>query len=103
MIHDPRNAVALIRLMEPLVAAIGYHTALTGSVLYTGGSDKDTDIIIYPHDPKHPREDQEIMTALAPLGITGAPIIHPNVVAHYALRNVWRCEYQNRRIDLFFL
>ena len=37
----PRDAVAIIRHLEPFAAAAGFHTALTGSVLYKGESEKD--------------------------------------------------------------
>lgn len=97
--HNPKNAVALIRLIEPVVAELGYHCALTGSVLFKGGSEKDTDIILYPHDPKEKRDALELMRALKPLGITA----RYETDARYVNRRVWLGGYEGRRIDFFFL
>lgn len=44
-------ALTAIRELEPKLAEIGYHSALTGGVLYRGSSEKDIDVVIYPHDP----------------------------------------------------
>jgi hypothetical protein len=41
------------QFLEPLDAfltANGYHCALGGSVMYRGTSDKDIDVIVYPHN-----------------------------------------------------
>ncbi len=43
-------AVKLVKKLEPELSNSGYHCALTGSVLYKGSSEKDLDIVIYPHD-----------------------------------------------------
>jgi len=43
------EAVKLVREMEDVVHSLGWHTALTGSVLQEGRSDNDLDIIFYPY------------------------------------------------------
>lgn len=44
------QAFWVIERLEPLLANAGAHCALNGSVLYRGGSMKDLDIIVYPHN-----------------------------------------------------
>lgn len=43
------SAVEFIRDLEPILASLGWHCALTGSVLYKGESRKDLDLVVYPH------------------------------------------------------
>lgn len=43
------EALKFIRTLEEKVKPYGFHCGLTGSVLYKGYSEKDLDIIIYPH------------------------------------------------------
>lgn len=43
------EAFCVIEKLEPALSAIGAHVALGGSVAYRGTSDKDLDLIIYPH------------------------------------------------------
>jgi hypothetical protein len=43
------RGIELARKLEPLLAEVGWHVALAGSVLRDGKSDKDLDLIVYPH------------------------------------------------------
>ena len=43
-------AVQLCSDVETIVRPMGYHVALTGSMLYGGGTGKDIDLIFYRHD-----------------------------------------------------
>lgn len=43
------KAVEVVRWLEARLSAHGYHCALTGGVIFKGSSEKDLDIIIYPH------------------------------------------------------
>lgn len=43
------QAMSVIEPLEPKLGNIGFHCALNGSVLYNGKSEKDLDLIIYPH------------------------------------------------------
>jgi hypothetical protein len=97
--HNPRNAVDLIQQMEPILAGIGYHCGLTGSVLFKGGSTDDTDIIIYAHQPKDTRPPAEVIAALAPIGL----LHHFTTDTQYTGRAIEKCTYRGRYIDLFFL
>lgn len=97
--HTIPMAVALIQTIEPALAAIGYHSALTGSVLYKGESNKDTDIIIFPHDPTKTKDASEIFKVLAPLGFS----LRHETDGEYVNRQVYICGFNDRRVDLFFL
>lgn len=51
------QGLVLCRQLEPLMAEVGWHVALTGSVLYAGKSAKDLDILLMPHcKPEPPRD-----------------------------------------------
>ena len=52
------EAIWVVERLEPLLAEVGAHCALSGSVMYRGTSDKDLDLIIYPHANK-PLDVQE--------------------------------------------
>ena len=97
--HTTLDALALIRKMEPICADHGYHTALTGSVLYKGSSEKDTDIILYPHDPKKALDEPGL---LGLLGLCGLAVRHI-ADANYVNRKVIICGYEDQRIDIFLL
>ena len=43
------EAFWVIEKLEPQMAALGAHVALGGSVAYCGTSEKDLDLILYPH------------------------------------------------------
>src|ERR1035437_1384149 len=97
--HNPKNAVELIRRMEPIMDDAGYHCALTGSDLFKGGTDHDTDIILYPHDPnKQMPHDQLLELLVKQIGLK----IRFKTTPNYVNREVWLCSYENRNIDLFF-
>lgn len=44
------EGINFVRKLEIDLKDIGFHCALTGSVLYKGVSYKDLDVMIYPHD-----------------------------------------------------
>ena len=44
------DAIALATAVEGVVAPMGWHVALTGGMLYKGGSRKDVDLILYHHN-----------------------------------------------------
>jgi hypothetical protein len=44
------QAMDVIEGLEPVMSELGAHVGLTGSILYKGQSEKDLDLIIYPHN-----------------------------------------------------
>jgi hypothetical protein len=44
------TAFQFLEQLEKFLAANGYHCALGGSVMYRSTSDKDLDVIVYPHN-----------------------------------------------------
>lgn len=90
-------AVAVIRTLEPLLAAAGYHPALTGSILYKGESNKDIDVILYPHDPKVILPPKELIAKMAPAGVE----LRSFTDAEYVNRLVAVCYLGRQRIDFF--
>lgn len=43
------NAVEIAASLEPVLSQHGFHVGIGGSLAYRGDSEKDIDIIIYPH------------------------------------------------------
>ena len=43
------EAIAFVNELENEFSNVGWHCALTGGVLFNGSSDKDLDIVVYPH------------------------------------------------------
>jgi hypothetical protein len=92
-----QDAVAIVQRIEPKLAAIGYHTALTGGCLYNGGSEKDVDIIVYPHDPSKLQLDETLQTVFAETGFIDRYEASPD----YVNRRVWIYGYEGVRVDFF--
>ena len=44
------EAVELVQEFEPIARTFGLHVGLTGSTLFDGASNKDVDILVYPHE-----------------------------------------------------
>lgn len=47
------DALSTLRILEVELSKVGWHVALTGSVLQKGGSHKDLDVVVYPHKKKN--------------------------------------------------
>lgn len=79
MIYTAIDALKLAAELEPILSAQGYHVAIGGSCVYRGYSEKDMDILIYPHGKQTSMERADIdkiKTILACLGFL--PRIDPN-------------------------
>lgn len=46
-LYTTDDAVAVCKLIEPVVAKVGYHVGLTGGCLYGQGGRKDIDLLFY--------------------------------------------------------
>jgi len=44
------DAIQFCRALEDAIAPVGFHVGLRGGVLLRGKSDRDLDLVIYPHD-----------------------------------------------------
>jgi hypothetical protein len=102
MIHDHwtlDDGVTFARQLELSVIDYGYHIALGGSVLHKGESKKDLDIFVYPHTTEQCLR-QQVMVALQLFGVKWLNV----QCKHYHDDKIVRSgEYQNKRIDFFFL
>lgn len=99
------EAVAMVTRMEKYLLPC-YHVALAGSVLHTGESDKDIDILIFPHTTTH-HEIQEIHIRLDAFGMKLR-------VTNEKVREKWKNQgstdtkyvevwsYQGKRVDVFY-
>lgn len=62
--YTDQQAVELCREIEPFLAKIGYHCALTGGCLFRGSSTKDFDVIVYPHKTTERLEESVLIKKL---------------------------------------
>jgi len=96
------DALSLSRELEATAAVNGFHVGITGSVLRDGFSDKDLDIVVFPHNTTDaPSQDK----------------VHAMFYAHHRIVNwtlrphgdygdgkeVWTAIRDGKRIDFFFL
>ena len=95
-----QDGVNLCRLIEPTLAGLGYHCALHGSTLYKGESEKDIDVIIYPHHVNVRKPHWEIFTALREAHGISPSFENPHSKAD---KEIWPCSVEGHRIDFFFL
>lgn len=99
-LHTLESSVALCRAIEPHLANIGYHCGLTGSCLFKGQSDKDSDIIIYAQKLAEQKPLTQIYEAL---GLGGITVVYEIPPESRTDKNVVRAKHGDNRIDLFFL
>ena len=101
------EAVAFAQYLQPFVLKVGYHVGLLGSVLTKGESQKDLDILLYPHTSA--KVDLEGLYTT--MGEAGMKRIVPfaNVcrvraqMKSFDTKHVEVWEHERRRVDVFFL
>ncbi len=101
------ESLAVFESLEPIVAKLGYHCALAGSVLYRGHSDKDLDIILYPHNTEDGLSIDQLWGNLVGHFV---PMECGKCASGYAARSKrddkqvrWMKFSNGKRIDFFFL
>jgi hypothetical protein len=102
------SALAFLKRIRPGVRAVGYDLALAGSVLHSGESEKDLDVVLFP-----------LTTVKQDQGALRGVLIDCGLIRRAAKDQVqkhWRaagslddkhvevwCDDVDRRIDFFFL
>lgn len=89
------DAIQFARTIEERIAP-QYHVALAGGCLLRGFSDKDVDLIFYPHTTLATAEPDLI---LKDAGLT----VVQKCEFKYVGKTVFECEQDGKRIDIFFL
>lgn len=100
MIISLEQALKCSRTVEAALEPLGYHVALTGGCLFRGGSDKDIDLVVYPHNPQAERPEnweQQVEAALVAAGLVDRFTTDLN----YVNRVVWIMAWDGIRVDLF--
>lgn len=94
------EALPIIRAVETAVAPLGWHVGLTGSVLFKGSSQKDVDIVMYPHDPNSftRASKEDVLKTLAAAGFLN----QFECTAEYVNRPVTLTHRDNQRFDFFW-
>lgn len=88
--------------LHAFLIPLGYDVGLTGGILYHGVSDKDIDVIIYPL--KLISADFGTMyQALPQFGLQFIRLPNNNVGYADDGKHVEVWEFQDKRVDLFFL
>jgi L-asparaginase II len=101
------DALVFVRSLQRAISSSDYCVGLTGSVLSKGFSDKDLDVIVFPHSTEH----QNIEYLYGSLQRFGMKRCADKEKVHAIWRKkgssdtkhveVW--EYEGKRIDLFFM
>lgn len=92
------EAIYVVRELEKKVGPVGIHLGITGSVLYKGSSEKDLDIIVYPHSTT------DAVTDLRSLELIGCEIIrHCDHEQCGDGKEVYETKVNGKRVDFFFL
>ena len=96
------EGIDICRQIEAKISSWGFHCGLTGSCLFRGQSSKDLDIIIYPH--KYVGENYSITDVVEVLKQSFCKELEPIDHRHYNdFKTVYWGDFQNKRIDFFFL
>jgi len=86
------------------LAPLGWHCALTGSVLYQGFSLKDLDVIVWPHDGGQTQALPDIEQARELLRRwTSASKVIDDSGYYGSYREIWKGVTKGKRVDYFFL
>jgi len=102
------QAISTVKKIEEILSPVGFHAGLTGSVLIKDKSDKDIDVIVYPHCSGN-SDITQAYKALRDAGFTRK--VSRAKVAHFWEKagskdskhvEVWNTE-DDKRIDIFFL
>lgn len=99
------RALALIRSLQPLAHAIGFHICLGGGVLNKGWSNKDLDLYFIPMDDSRLTDPGSVFTILAERDVAvDSPIGGVSASSTSRFRRKCRCvDGKNRRIDVFII
>lgn len=100
------DAVSVLLKVEAVIAPLGAHTALTGSCIYKGGSSKDIDIVIYPHNCEEPVAKSVLLDALRKerllQDINHQGMWYFQTSREYIDKDVVLVKIDGFRVDLFF-
>jgi hypothetical protein len=94
------EGIEFVRKLENDLRNVGFHCALTGSVLYKGVSYKDLDVMIYPHDTTNC--DWSMVEVILKQGHS----IEINLIDRLKYpdqKKVFWSENNDKRIDFFFV
>ena len=96
------DAISWVQSKEHIAASLGAHLGLTGSCLFKGESQKDADIICYPHKPDNPFDKAALVAAL------GLTITNRETFEKYADKDYGRCvticnNDTGQRLDILFM
>lgn len=101
------EAVVFAQHLQPFVVGEGYHVGILGSVLTKGESQKDLDILLYPHttamvdlEALYEAMEEAGMHRIVPF----ANVCRVRAqVDSFDTKHVEVWEHRMRRIDVFFL
>lgn len=96
------EAISFANALHEFLYPLGFDVALTGSILLKGVSEKDIDIIVYPLK-KISSNYQEMLDNLPKFGLRFVRLPNHNLGYQDDGKNVQVWEYDNKRVDLFFL
>ena len=98
---DINRGIVIAQLIESIVVKLGYHVALTGSVLIKGESDKDLDVMIYPHKTTSCSPREEVMEKMSQSGF--GEFIHAKHTTYGDDKVVFITDFAGQRVDVFFV
>ena len=96
------EAMSFAKSLHEFVFPLGFGIALTGSVLTKGFSEKDIDLVVYPLK-KISSDYKGLLENLPKFGLTYIRLPNKNLGYQDDGKNVQVWEYDNKRVDLFFL
>lgn len=96
------EAITFTNSLNEYISALGYGIAITGSVLTKGYSEKDLDLVIFPLK-KVSSDYTQLIAKLPDFGLKFVRLPNHNLGYQDDGKNVQVWEYNNKRIDLFFL
>lgn len=95
------EALGLLKITEPVAKTCGCHLGLCGSVLHSGESDDDLDIVVFPLKTDQGFRWDLMRVELGKLGFDEWEYVTPYHVGD--TKQVFSSYYCGRRVDWFLL
>lgn len=95
------EALQLVRLMQPLSRAYGYHLAMGGGVLNNGESTKDLDFYFLPLDNEGATDIAGLQKWLTTILGSGEDINDPKYGPSENYAAKWKFNNNGKRVDVF--
>lgn len=97
------RGITIANYFEEQLSPHGYHVGLLGSVLHTGQSFNDLDLVVYPHKTDKKLLNTNLRDIINNLLDIGHKLVERDHKHYDDAKEVWKGKYQGDVVDFFFM